>query len=385
MNYVHAISSNQLFLVFLSVSLGYVLGNLNLFSIKLGETVGALIAGISLSFLGFVSDHELSTLCFSIFMFATAYSSSEQILRIFQLSALKHVLFTLILLVTMWLLILFNSKILCLSKAMNIGMTAGLLTNSAIIGVASDSLGSVANSISYNADVTEAFSVAYFFAMCLTVIWCSSILEIIFKQKIHQNVNQDEHLYSNDLYQTTHYPSKHPLLIISVGLVLGFAIGSIKITLFNSSIVIGSMGCLFSGVIIGKLTPISSKVAHLRSDAVKIIQAFGLSTFIAAIGLAAGSNIVKNFSHNGIRLVIISSVESLFILLIMTLIGKYIFKYQNVAEFGGVLSGARCSSTACAVVIDKAGNNSPIPSFVVTFILTNIISSFFGSMIVFLT
>ena len=141
MNYVHAISSNQLFLVFLSVSLGYVLGNLNLFSIKLGETVGALIAGISLSFLGFVSDHELSTLCFSIFMFATAYSSSEQILRIFQLSALKHVLFTLILLVTMWLLILFNSKILCLSKAMNIGMTAGLLTNSAIIGVASDSLG----------------------------------------------------------------------------------------------------------------------------------------------------------------------------------------------------------------------------------------------------
>ena len=237
----------------------------------------------------------------------------------------------------------------------------------------------------WDADVTEAFSVAYFFAMCLTVIWCSSILEIIFKQKIHQNVNQDEHLYSNDLYQTTHYPSKHPLLIISVGLVLGFAIGSIKITLFNSSIVIGSMGCLFSGVIIGKLTPISSKVAHLRSDAVKIIQAFGLSTFIAAIGLAAGSNIVKNFSHNGIRLVIISSVESLFILLVMTLIGKYIFKYQNVAEFGGVLSGARCSSTACAVVIDKAGNNSPIPSFVVTFILTNIISSFFGSMIVFLT
>lgn len=384
-NIIHVLESNNLLLIFLSVGVGAIVGNIKFGGFKLGETIGALLAGISLSFLGFATDHELSTMCFSIFMFATGYGSSENIMSVFKKVSYKHVLLTVFIMLFAWLIVLFNVRVLGFNKAMAIGSTSGLLTNSAIIGVATNTLGNAANTTSFSADLAESFSIAYFISMCFTVIWCSVAIELIFKRKIKTDALENGKLFNESFYdESIHFKSKRPLVVISIGLTLGFLLGAVKIEMLGVHFVIGSLGCLISGIIVGKISFKKAHISYMQESEVNLLQSFGLSTFIAAIGLTAGSNILKNFSHNGFMLIKVCTLESALLLILATLVGKFILRYKNIAEFGGALAGARGASAGCAVVLDKAENNYPIPSFVVTFILSNLISIMFAPLIIFM-
>lgn len=82
--------------IFLTLSVGFVVGGLKLGSFTLGNVVGTLLAGLLIGQLGIQIPSIVKTVFFSLFMFATGYKVGPQFIRGLGKNALPQVALTLV-------------------------------------------------------------------------------------------------------------------------------------------------------------------------------------------------------------------------------------------------------------------------------------------------
>lgn len=386
MNLITSIlSANPLLCLFLSVTLGYLLGKIRVKSFVVGGTIGSLVVAIGISCIGGTIHREFGELFLALFLFAVGYEGGESITLLFNRSAIKHIFMAILMAVVGGLSILLVAKLFHLSKGMAVGVAAGALTQSAIIGSANDVLQnmSAANLAQYNADVSEGYSVGYFFGVVGSIVWCITVLEFVMKRKIFR----DSHLPGAVPKKAEASPhNNHAVLVLSAGLTLGFIIGLIKIQFFGIRIDIGVIGCLISGLFFGWLQHRKVTVLRLREHSLSLLRDYGLLTFMATVGLGSGNRMLHGLLNNGLDIVGASIIVSLLPFAICTFIGIYIMKYKNVAILAGALAGSHCSNSTAAVIMQRAGVASSVPMqpFIISFVISSILLTFIGPIIVML-
>lgn len=178
---------------------------------------------------------------------------------------------------------------------------------------------------------------------------------------------------------------KTDFICLGVGLILGTIIGIAKFNLFGIPIQLGGVGVLVLGLFFGWLNHKRNRIAYIPPSTVQFIKDFGLTTFIAGVGLSTGEKALESFLKNGIEILIIGITVSVVSLFMTYLFGRYILKYRNTAVFGAALMGARNSNPALGLLLERAGNFVPTAFFTITYAVANIVFTLLGPVIIHLT
>ncbi|WP_433272120.1 aspartate-alanine antiporter [Actinosynnema sp. CS-041913] len=131
-------------LVFLTVAAGFLLGRIRRRSIALGSVTGCLLAGLALGRLFEVQvSGTVKSLFFVMFLFALGYRVGPQFFRGLRKDGLPQVGLALAVCVSGLLVCWLFAAVLGYGPGLSAGLLGGALTQSAVIGVAGDAIGSL--------------------------------------------------------------------------------------------------------------------------------------------------------------------------------------------------------------------------------------------------
>ncbi|MDF7675135.1 aspartate-alanine antiporter [Neisseriaceae bacterium ESL0693] len=167
-------------LLFLSVACGYLLGKIKFGKFQLGGVAGSLIAAVVFSLLGVSVSSGIQALLFALFIYAVGFESGPQFFKSLGLKTLREILLALFVAVAGLITVVIMAKWFHIDKGLAAGLAAGGLTQSAIIGTASDALthlGLPAQTIqTMQGNVAVGYAVTYIFGSLGTIIICVNIL-----------------------------------------------------------------------------------------------------------------------------------------------------------------------------------------------------------------
>lgn len=148
-------------------------------------------------------------------------------------------------------------------------------------------------------------------------------------------------------------------LPIAIGVVLGYFIGHISVSLGNYAFSLGlTGGVLLTGLLLGRTGKTGPFVWTLSGAATQLLRQLGLIFFLVAVGANAGNHIVSSFQEYGAELFGYGVIISLLPLILIVLVDKLWLK-MNILSFLGALSGAMTSTPALAAVDPMTKTNAP--------------------------
>lgn len=128
---------------------------------------------------------------------------------------------------------------------------------------------------------------------------------------------------------------------IGLGMSLGVLLGLVTVPIpGGGSFSLGlAGGSLIAALILGRLGRIGSLSWHLPLSANLTLRNFGLTLFLAAVGLGSGAPFVDTVSRTGLTFLLIGAAILLAAVVAIMLLGQYVFNLSTDDLFG-IVSGA---------------------------------------------
>ncbi|PLX22625.1 MAG: transporter [Salinivirgaceae bacterium] len=148
-------------------------------------------------------------------------------------------------------------------------------------------------------------------------------------------------------------------LPIAIGIVLGYIIGNVSVSMGDYSFSFGlTGGVLLVGLLLGRTGKTGPFVWTLSGAATQLLKQLGLIFFLVSVGANAGNHIVESFTEYGIELFLYGATISLFPMILIVIVDKLWLK-MNILSFLGALAGAMTSTPALAAVDPMTKTNAP--------------------------
>jgi len=147
--------------IFLTLALGFYVGGLKVGKFSLGSVTGVLLAGVLIGQLDIAISPDVKAVFFLMFLFAVGYSVGPQFFRGLKSDGLPQVLFAVILCVACLVSGLVAAKLAGYGIGLAAGLLAGASTISAVLGVATDTMGQLGLPPEQVRAHTDAMPVAY--------------------------------------------------------------------------------------------------------------------------------------------------------------------------------------------------------------------------------
>ncbi|MFP3556295.1 aspartate-alanine antiporter [Paraburkholderia sp. SIMBA_049] len=175
--------------LFLSLAVGYFIGQINFGKFQLGGVGGSLLAAVVISQAGVSIDNGVKAVMFAVFIYAVGYDSGPGFFNSLNRKTLREIAMALFLAISALVTVIICAKIFHLNKGLAAGLAGGALTQSAIIGTAGDAiarLGLPADEVkSLQSDVAIAYAVTYVFGSLGAIIVCVNILPKFMGRDLH--------------------------------------------------------------------------------------------------------------------------------------------------------------------------------------------------------
>ncbi|WP_322042696.1 aspartate-alanine antiporter [Paraburkholderia sp. J67] len=166
--------------LFLSLAVGYWIGQINFGKFQLGGVGGSLLAAVVISQAGVTIDNGVKSVMFAVFIYAVGYDSGPGFFNSLNRKTLREIAMSVFMAVAGLATVLVCAKLFHLNKGLAAGLAAGGMTQSAIIGTAGDAiarLGLPADQVkAMQADVAIGYAVTYVFGSLGAIIVCVNIL-----------------------------------------------------------------------------------------------------------------------------------------------------------------------------------------------------------------
>ncbi|MBO9726699.1 MAG: aspartate-alanine antiporter [Novosphingobium sp.] len=168
--------------LFLSVSLGHLIGMARFGPIQLGGVCGTLIVALLLGQTGVRLENDVKTVFFALFIFALGYTGGPQFFANIA-SGWRFGILSLVEAVTVLAVVMTAAVMLSLNPGAAAGLLAGAATESAVIGTASEAIGhlpldaSAAESL--QGQIATAYSITYLFGLITIVIFTTQIAPLL--------------------------------------------------------------------------------------------------------------------------------------------------------------------------------------------------------------
>jgi putative transport protein len=169
------------------------------------------------------------------------------------------------------------------------------------------------------------------------------------------------------------------LLTLALGMILGFLIGKITVTIAGSAVGLGNAGgLLVSGVIVSSLVSRLRFFGHTPNAARNILEDLGLIVFIAIVGVNAGNSLLQQLTGSIAFYIFLAGFITCTIPpIIVWAIGYHVFKINAAVLMGGV-AGARSHSGPCREAAVEIGSTVPWIGFPVGYAVSGVLLTVFG-------
>lgn len=165
--------------IFLTLSLGFLIGRLKIGNFSLGTVVGTLLAGVIIGQMDIKVSPTVKNVFFDLFLFATGYKVGPQFFRGLKKDALPQLVLTLVICVTSLLTAVCVGKLLGYDAGTTAGMLAGAFTESTVIGTAGDAINRLAipeaEKLRMINNIPVAYAVTYLVGTAFLVWFLSSL------------------------------------------------------------------------------------------------------------------------------------------------------------------------------------------------------------------
>ncbi|WP_322058693.1 aspartate-alanine antiporter [Paraburkholderia sp. J63] len=166
--------------LFLSLAVGYWIGQINFGKFQLGGVGGSLLAAVVISQVGVTIDNGVKAVMFAVFIYAVGYDSGPGFFNSLNRKTLREIAMAVFMALAGLATVLVCAKLFHLNKGLAAGLAAGGMTQSAIIGTAGDAiarLGLPPDQVkAMQADVAIGYAVTYVFGSLGAIIVCVNIL-----------------------------------------------------------------------------------------------------------------------------------------------------------------------------------------------------------------
>jgi putative transport protein len=188
--------------LFLSLAVGYYIGQINFGKFQLGGVGGSLLAAVVISQAGVTIDNGVKSVMFAVFIYAVGYDSGPGFFNSLNRKTLREIAMAVFLAVSALITVIVCAKLFHLNKGLAAGLAGGALTQSAIIGTAGDAIARldlpVAQIKSLQSDVAIAYAVTYVFGSLGAIIVCVNILPKFMGQGLREaSIEAEKELAGN--------------------------------------------------------------------------------------------------------------------------------------------------------------------------------------------
>lgn len=188
---VYELKQSPEILLFLSLSLGYLIGGIRFGKFQLDGVAGSLLVAVALSVFGVTINDGVKAVIFALFIYAVGLDSGPQFFRSLGVKTLREILLATFVALSSLATVIVLAKIFHLDKGIAAGLAAGGLTQSAIMGTASDSLNQLGLSTDelhkMQANIAIGYAVTYVIGSIGAIIACVNILPKIMGRDIHDD------------------------------------------------------------------------------------------------------------------------------------------------------------------------------------------------------
>lgn len=177
--------------LFLSLGVGYWIGKFKFGKFQLGGVAGSLLVAVIVSQVGVQVDAGVKTVLFALFIYAVGFESGPQFFSSLGRQSVKEIILAAVLAGTGLATVVVMAKVFGLDKGLAAGVAAGGLTQSAIIGTASDAIAKLgldpAEVTRLQANVAIGYAVTYIFGSFGAIIVCVNILPKLMGRSIRDD------------------------------------------------------------------------------------------------------------------------------------------------------------------------------------------------------
>ena len=153
--------------IFLTLSLGFLVGRVGFKSFTLGAVTGTLLVGIIIGQLDIVISPQIKSIFFTMFLFAVGFGVGPQFVRGVASDGLPQAIFAVVICLITLVSVVGIAYVLGYGPGLTAGLLAGSQTISAAIGLATDAINQLPpeqyNSSKELADIPVAYAVTYLF------------------------------------------------------------------------------------------------------------------------------------------------------------------------------------------------------------------------------
>jgi putative transport protein len=173
--------------------------------------------------------------------------------------------------------------------------------------------------------------------------------------------------------------SSTDLLTLAIGMILGFLIGKITVSIAGSDVGLGNAGgLLVSGVVVSSLVSRLRFFGHTPNAARNILEDLGLIVFIAIVGVNAGATLLEQLTGTiALYIFIAGFITCTIPPIIVWAIGYHVFKINAAVLMGGV-AGARSHSGPAREAAVEIQSSVPWIGFPVGYAVSGVLLTVFG-------
>jgi aspartate-alanine antiporter len=172
---------------------------------------------------------------------------------------------------------------------------------------------------------------------------------------------------------------------LGLGIIVGILLGMISVSVAGSDIALHTGGgCLISGLLFGWFRSKRPTFGKIPTATAMHLRDYGLSIFIASVGLASGPQALALVQEKGLMLPLMSLAVVVIPLTACTLYARFILKMPPVLVCGA-LAGILTCTPALNALVSKAKSESPVAGYTVPYAVSNVILTLLGPIIVLTT
>ena len=181
--------------LFITVSVGYLVGKLKIGSFTLGGIAGTLLVGVAIGQFGVQVDSSVKNIFFALFIYAVGFQGGPQFVRSLNRKSLSQLMSAFTMCVTGLLVVLSFAFLFDLDRGSAAGLAAGGLTQSAIIGTAGESIsdlsGVTADQIdTMQTNVAVGYAITYIFGSLGPIIAVTWFFPAVKKWNIRKEAKE---------------------------------------------------------------------------------------------------------------------------------------------------------------------------------------------------
>lgn len=354
---------NSILVIFLVLTLGYLLGRVKIKGLSLG-TSGIILVALVFGHYGFSLPKEIQNLGLAYFVTSVGFIAGPVFFANFKKRALAYISVSILIIGIGAGLCILTIKLLHIPTPLCVGLLCGSLTSTPGLAAALEASGDASASIGYG--------IGYPFGV-LGIVLFVQIIPRLLHSDIEKEVallmeNAKEHKTEAEMGKPLIHVDSFGLAPFSVAIVLGMLLGSVKIPLpggaeFSLGI---SGGPLLAGLMAGYIGNVGRVSLSVPKTTLNTLREFGLALFLLGAGLSAGNGFLAVLKEHGITLFLIGILMRT----IPMIAGFFAFwKLWKIPPFTalGSICGSMTSTPALGCLIQVAGTDLIAASYAATY------------------